>query len=283
MKINQISPDKSEFLSRTSVIAKPPKSLWYLGKVPNPAPTVAIVGSRKPTPYGREITLRLASALAARGVIIVSGLALGHDALAHRGALDAGGITVAVQGNGLSQLYPRTNHNLAHEILAKNGMIVSEYEPDVPVHAFRFLERNRIVAALADVVIIVEAATRSGTLNTAMHALDQGKELMAVPGNITSPQSAGCNRLIAQGAAPVLSVEDVFARLDMGSVQSSAAARGDDPHQTLILQLIGAGVRDGDEIISQSKLSASEVSQTLTMLEINDVIRPLGANQWGMK
>lgn len=285
MKINNIAPDKDEFLKRTAVIADSPKRLWYIGKVPKLGPSVAIVGSRKPTPYGHEITLRLASALAARGVIIVSGLALGHDALAHRGALETGGITVAVQGNGLSQIYPRTNQNLAEEIIDKGGLILSEYPPEMPVKPWNFLARNRIVTALADVVIVVEAAAKSGTLNTAAHALEQGKELMAVPGNITSPLSAGCNRLIAQGAAPVLSIDDVLARLDLGSVGSAANAvpLGDDDNQTLILQLIHSGVNDGDELVTQSKLSASEVSMSLTMLEINGVVRPLGANKWGLK
>lgn len=283
MKINNITPDKNEFLQRTSVIAKAPKRLWYIGKLPKNAPSVAIVGSRKPTSYGREVTLQLASALAARDVIIVSGLALGHDALAHRGALDAGGITVAVQGNGLSQIYPRTNANLGDEIVAKNGLILSEYEPETPVYPSNFLARNRIVAGLADVIVVVEAAARSGTLNTAMHALDQGKELMAVPGNITSPLSAGCNKLISQGATPVLSVDDILEKLDLGSVEfSQAAPAGNDATETLILQLIGAGVSDGDELISQSKLGTSEFNQALTMLEINGVVRALGANHWGI-
>jgi DNA processing protein len=134
-------------------------------------------------------------------------------------------------------------------------------------------------------VIVVEAAAKSGTLNTAAHALEQGKELMAVPGNITSPLSAGCNRLIAQGAAPVLSIDDVLARLDLGSVGSASttAPLGDDDNQTLILQLISGGVNDGDELVSQSKLSTSEVSMSLTMLEINGVVRALGANKWGLR
>jgi len=284
-KIKKVSPHESKFLQRTTVIAKPPKSLWYIGKLPADGPSVAIVGSRKPTAYGREITLKLASQLAARGVIIISGLALGHDALASQGALDGGGITIGVVGNGLDDMYPKTTWQLRMEIIDRGGMVLSEYPPGTPVYKGNFLARNRLITALSDVVIVVEAGARSGTLNTAMHALEQNKELMAVPGNITSPLSVGCNQLIAQGAAPVLSVDDVLARLDLGSTGTASAIPplGDDPNQTLLLQLISAGVSDGDELIAQSKLDTSEYNQAMTMLEINSIIRPLGGNQWIIK
>ncbi|MDR0956187.1 MAG: DNA-processing protein DprA [Candidatus Nomurabacteria bacterium] len=285
--IKQISPQGQKWLSRLTAIAKPPKSLRYKGILPDDAPTVAIVGSRKPTLYGKGVTLKLAAELAARGVIIVSGLALGHDALAHRGALDGGGITIGVLGNGLNKIYPSSNQSLASEILASSGAIISEFAPDFPVYKQNFLQRNRLISGLADVVIVVEAATRSGSLNTAMHALEQNKELMAVPGNITSPLSAGTNRLIAQGAAPVLSVDDVLEKLGIKankkSRRSKSAPVGGSPAQNLILKLLKNGVSDGDELIVQSGLSASDYNQALTMLEIDGLVRPLGANQWAIK
>ena len=307
--INNISPQKHKFLQRTCVIDNPVKSLWFSGKIEenwSERPVVAIVGSRKPTDYGRNVTLRLASALATRGVIIVSGLALGHDALAARGAIEAGGTTIAVIGNGLNNIHPHSNHLLAQQIIDSGGAIISEFEPDAPVYRHNFLLRNRIIAALSDVIIIVEAGERSGTLNTAAHALNQGKELMAVPGNITSPLSTGCNRLIAQGATPVLTVDDILEHLrSLYSIGNSAAAKylgedptkkstvspaklattikGNDDIETKILRVIAGGLTDGDEILRTTKLSAEEYGVALTMLEINGRIRALGANHWILK
>lgn len=283
--INKKSPDKQEFTQRMCDIAKVPKSLWYTGKLPKNAPSVAIVGSRKPTEYGRHVTQKLASQLAARGVIIVSGLALGHDGLAHRGALDGGGITIAVLGSGLNELTPRTNRGLAEEILKRDGAIISEYEPDLPVHAGSHLERNRLISALADVVVVVEAGFRSGTLNTAMHALEQGRELMAVPGNITSPLSVGCNKLIAQGATPVTSTDDVLEKLGLVSI---AENDGDLPlfnndAERLVVDLIKSGMSDGEQIIAELGQTVSEFNRTITNLEIAGIVRPLGANRWMLK
>jgi DNA processing protein len=189
-----------------------------------------------------------------------------------------------VLANGLPRIYPNTNHGLAQEILAKNGAILSEYEPITPISKWQFLERNRLVAALADVIVVVEAGERSGTLNTAMHALEQGKELMAVPGNITAPLSVGCNRLIAQGATPVLSVDDIFAKLNLSPANTKSPELANlTVSEALIFQLIHDGNSDGDELIAKSKLSPAEVSGTLTMLEIYGLIRPLGANKWAAK
>ena len=299
--INSISPESNEFLQRTAVIAKVPKRLWYIGKLPAAAPTVAIVGSRKPTAYGQNITLRLAVALAARGVIIVSGLALGIDGLAARGALDGGGITVAVIGNGLAKIHPHTNQHLADEIVAAGGAIVSEYPPDTPVYRGNFLWRNRLIAALADVVVVVEAGEKSGSLNTAAHALAQNKELMAVPGNITSPLSIGCNRLIAQGATPLLSVDDCMEKLrEIYATRGETVAKkflatlepaksvsrnlqGDDAAQTAVLRALADGAADGDDILRATKLSAADYSVALTMLEIAGRVQALGANKWSLK
>ena len=210
MNIKKLSPQENEFLQFTSVIDNPPECLWYIGNLPKRRPTVAIVGSRKPTDYGKSVNISLTTELARRDIIIVSGLAIGHDSIAHQTCLDAGGTTVAVIGNGLDSIYPKRNERLAERIVERGGVIISEYSPDTPVYPSHFLERNRLISALADVVIIIEAGERSGTLNTAAHALAQGKEVMAVPGNITSPLSRGCNRLISQGATPILSPDDVL-------------------------------------------------------------------------
>jgi DNA processing protein len=283
--INKIQPEKDEFLQRTSVLAKPPKSLWYVGKLPKNGPAVAIVGSRKPTEYGRYVTLKLASQLAARGVIIVSGLALGHDALAAQGALDGGGISVGVVGNGLNNMYPKTTWQLRQRVIEQGGAVISEYPPETGVARWNFLERNRLISALADVVVVVEAGARSGTLNTAMHALEQGKELMAVPGNITSPLSVGCNRLIQQGAQPITSVDDVLEKLGMTAIaeQDGDSPLGNNPTEAAVIGAIKSGVVDGDQIITETKIPISEFNQTITMLEIAGIVRSLGANRWILK
>ncbi|MDR1970085.1 MAG: DNA-processing protein DprA [Candidatus Nomurabacteria bacterium] len=306
--IKQISPLNDKFLQRTSVIDKPPKRLWYQGNLPEPGPTVAIVGSRKPTEYGRGVTLRLSAALAARGVIIVSGLAIGHDSLAAQGALEGGGITIGIVGNGLANKYPRTTWALREEIIKQNGAVISEYEPETPVYRGNFLWRNRLITALSDVVIVVEAGASSGTLNTAAHALTQNKELMAVPGNITSPLSIGCNRLIAQGAVPVLSVDDVMEKLrdiyasrgakvtakflaslpTSNNIKQSSAElvrtiRGQNNVETAILRALASGITDGDEILRTTQLAATDYNIAMTMLEVNGRIRALGANTWALK
>lgn len=282
MKINKISPDSHDFLQIISGIAKPPKSLYFMGALPaSRRPTVAIVGSRKPTSYGKEVTYRLAYDLAARGVIVVSGLALGVDAIAHRAALDAGGTTVAVLGNGLPKFQPSSNRQLAHDIIQQGGAVLSEYEPETPALAYQFLERNRIVSGLSDAVLITEAALRSGTMSTVTHALEQNKEVFVVPGNITSPMSAGCNRLLLQGAAPATCAEDILHSIAPERIAGQAALPlGTTPEETAILELLQQGMRDGDELQRASGIDPALFSTTLTMLELTGAIRALGGNQW---
>lgn len=280
MKINRIAPDQHKYLQIIGSIANKPKALYYIGKLPEERlPTVAIVGTRKPSPYGKEVAHRIAYDLARQGIVIVSGLALGIDSIAHRAALEAGGITLAVLGNSLDLIYPRNHTDLAMEI-TKTGAILSEYEPPVGPRDYRFLERNRIVSGLADAVIVIEAASRSGTLNTASHALEQGRELFAVPGNITSPLSAGCNALIRQGAHPLTSSKDILDLLTPRQAHQQSLPLGDTPLEAAILQLLQQGERDGDILQQKTAASPADFSHTLTMLEIKGYIRALGANNW---
>lgn len=285
MKINTITTDKEEYLQGSLHIDHFPKKLYILGKLPEKnIPTIAIVGSRKPTQYGREVTERLAGDLARAGVVVISGLALGIDSIAHRAALEAKGITIAVLANGLDTIYPRNHQALAQQIVKNHGAILSEYEPGTPPLPFRFLERNRIVSGIADGIVVVEAATRSGTLSTAAHALDQNKEVFAVPGNITSPLSSGCNALIKQGATPVTKVEDILEIIMPNSkTEQTQFILGDTPEEVSVLQLLQKGLRDGDELLQQTKLEPVVFNQTLTMLEIKGQIKPLGGNQWTLK
>ncbi len=228
--------------------------------------------------------MRIAEDLVQRGVIIVSGMALGVDSIAHRAVLDVGGTTIAVQGNGLADLYPATNRQLGQDIIEKGGAIVSEYEPDIPPMKHRFLERNRLISALSDAVLVTEAAARSGSLNTVTHALEQGKEVFVVPGNITSPLSAGCNALLKQGAHPVTCAEDILEIIAPQLLQpQTQLALGNNPLQTKIIKLLTDGIRDGDELQHLSKENATVFATELTMMEINGLIRNLGANQWTLR
>lgn len=285
MKINTLSPDKHKFLQISTTVAKPPKKLYCIGNLPKERrPTVAIVGSRKPTRYGKEVTERLAYDLAKQGIIIISGLAIGVDGIAHTAALEAGGTTIAVLGNGLSYIYPTNHADLARRIVEQGGAILSEYGPHVLARGYQFLERNRLVSAFSDAVIITEAAARSGTLNTASHAIEQNKELFVVPGNITSLLSAGCNSLLKQGATPITCAEDVIEVIAPELLRNqSVMPLGDTPEEVTVLKLIHSGIRDGDELQIKSKLDPVVFSQTLTMLEINGAIKPLGGNQWTLR
>lgn len=286
MKITTISPDENEFTNILTSIPQKPQALYYSGTLPIKRQlAVAVVGTRKPTSYGIEVARQLADDLARRGVVIISGMALGIDAVAHKAALDVGGTTIAVLGNGLPKLYPHTNRQLGERIIASGGAIVTEFEEGIEPLPFNFLARNRIVSGLSDAVIVVEAARRSGTLNTAGHALEQGREVFAVPGNITSPLSAGCNELLRHGASPVTCAEDVLAVIAPQAANAKNQALlplVNTPAEAKIVELIKSGIRDGEELQKQSNLSASDFSSTLTMLEINGVVKALGANKWSL-
>ena len=286
MEINRIRPDEHNFTQRLASIANPPKSLCFMGTLPTSgAPVVAIVGSRKPSAYGREVTEQLASDLAKAGCIIVSGLALGIDGIAQRAALEAGGTVIGVIPNELPDISPQTNYKLAMNIIKNGGAILSEWKKGDGkiVNRWSFLERNRLVSGLADAVIITEAAERSGTLNTAAHALSQGRDVFAVPGNITSPLSAGCNALLKQGAYPVTEAKDILhiiAPEQLKKPDQSQLPLGSSPEETIIINLIASGIRSGDQLQQQSGLNPADFATALTMLEINGVIKPLGANNW---
>jgi DNA processing protein len=284
-RIAKISPDNEIYLQMVNFcLAKPLKSLWYIGKLPESRMTsVAIVGTRKPTPYGRELTYNLSYSLAKRGGVIISGLALGIDGIAHQAALDAGGTTIAVLPTSLTRIHPQRHRDLAKNIIDSGGAIITEYSPDDGVFKANFLARNRIVAAMSDGVLITEAAARSGTLATAAFALEQGKPVMAVPGNVTSVMSAGCNKLIKQGARLVTEAEDIYDELGLSPTAQRTLGLAASDEEAIIMKLLNIGVRDGDELQKQSGLEPALFSQTLTMLEIDDKIRALGANQWGMK
>lgn len=284
MKVNKITQDANGFPGRLKQIATAPEQLYIGGAELDGLlrrPCVGVVGSRKVSAYGRAVTTQLVKELAQQGVVIVSGLALGVDAIAHRAALEAGGQTIAVLPCGLERIYPANHFRLAQDIVAQGGALVSEYAEGTPTYPINFVARNRIVSGLSDAVLITEAAEKSGTLHTARFALEQGRDVLAVPGNITSPTSVGTNNLVKTGATPVSSTADIFHVLGLDPA-AGHKARGDTPHEQLVLDLIYDGTCDGAELLAASELPTSEFNQTLTMLEITSKIRALGNNQWAV-
>lgn len=286
MKINSITSLKHNYLQIARHIAKPPALLHICGELPAQRTiSVAIVGSRRPTNYGTQVTLDITERLARRGIVIISGLAYGIDAAAHSAALNVGGRTIAILAGGLHTIYPRGHERLARRIVEGGGALISEYDHDTSPMKHHFLQRNRLVSGLADAVIVVEAGERSGTLSTVNHALEQGKDVFAVPGPITSPQSFGPNRLIQQGAHPVTCVDDILAIVAPELLSAPPAhlrrANYDEPTQRLIT-LLEAGTSHGSDLLAQSGLSPAQYFSCLTHLEVDGVIRSLGGNRWAL-
>ncbi len=308
LKNNEIAPQEDDFTEVLESIAVTPKMLYFYGKMPQNIQknakkvagkssakttmrpkTLAIVGTRKPTNYGIKIARELAYEAAKRGAVVVSGMAYGIDSVAHRGALEAGGITVAVLGTPIDYIYPKSHIGLAEEIVKTGGCVMSELPAGAEFQAKTcFLQRNRIIAGLADVVVVVEAAEKSGSLNTAAHALEQGKDLFAVPGDITRLTSQGCNKLISHGAFAYTSTADVLELLfpperKSRKLQQTQLLMGDNMYETAILYAMATGAITGEEILAETGLDAATFSQNLTMLEIKGRIVPLGCNRWAIK
>lgn len=285
MIIKKVSPDKNKRLENLSLLAQPVKELYYLGDEflsLLEKPLVAIVGSRKVSPYGRLVTQKFASELANRGMVIVSGLALGVDSIAHDAALKANGRTIAVLPSGLGKIYPASHTNLARQIIQKGGALVSEYPTTAEnPQKYQFIARNRIIAALSRAVIITEAASKSGSLHTAEFALEQGIEIMAVPGNITSPTSEGANNLIKVGATPVTTTEDILDALHIAHDQAhrhTEKAAFTNPVQADIYKLLQKNNLNEDALMGCLSWSSAEINQALSLLELNGYICKAGSS-----
>ena len=252
-----------------------PKGLYYIGDpgLANGA-AIAVVGSRKATGYGTAVAKELAARAAGLGVAVISGLARGIDSAAHKGAIEAGGKTIAVLGSGTDVYYPRENRDLQDEIAA-GGLLITEYAPGTPAARYHFPERNRLIAALADAVIVVEAEGRSGSLITAETAMEMGKEVYAVPGNITSPMSVGTNKLIRDRACPLVLLDDVF--LDMGLDPSRASAPdvlsklGEDERR--VFEIVrDSGEMSLDRLRKISGLTSGQTSGLVSVLEMKGMV-----------
>jgi len=242
-------------------------------------PSLSVVGSRKFTPYGKMVAYKLSKESAEAGLVIVSGLALGIDAVAHSAALNANGKTIGVLGCGLDRFYPANNIMLAKKIIETGGAIVSELSPGTPPMKQNFPVRNRIIAGLALGTLVIEAAEESGALITAYASLDYNREVFAVPGNINSETSVGTNRLIQKGAKLVSSALDIFEELNIEVKKSDAKAKEILPQtkeEEIILDLIAKKEMLVDNIIELSGLNIIEVNTTLTMMEMKGIIDNVG-------
>ena len=248
-------------------------------------PQIAMVGSRQATPQGLTIAREFAERLAAHGVIVTSGLARGIDGAAHRGALAGGGKTVAVLGCAIDHIYPRQHRALAEEVRAA-GALVSEFPFGVAPLPANFPRRNRIISGLAVGTLVVEAALRSGSLSTALHALEQGREVFAVPGSIHSPLTKGCHALIKQGAKLVDDVQDVFDELPALPRVPDVAAATTSPPDTRdladprFLRACGWDAFTADDIVLRSGLTVQEVSSMLLKLELAGIIQVQGTGSF---
>lgn len=265
----------------------PPPVLFVRGVlVPEDRWAVAVVGTRRASAYGREVANTLARELARNGITVVSGLALGIDAVAHQAALDAGGRTVAVLGSGVDQIYPQQNRQMGEEII-RHGALISEYALGVRPEARNFPPRNRIISGLSRGVVVVEAGQRSGALITAQFALEQGREVFAVPGSIFHPGSAGCNELIRNGATPLLSVDDMLTSildgLNMTRVQEHVAARQQvpaDPLEQALLNQLSQEPSHIDEIVRRSTIPPQQVTGLLAIMELKGLVRQVGTMRY---
>lgn len=312
MEYQDINPVKSPYLNRLNFLENPPEKLYFYGKIPDfddkteASPrfpeeigrpkTVAIVGARKMTKYGEEIAKDIASKLAKLGIIIASGMAIGIDSAAHRGALSVGGKTIAFLGTEITKIYPDKNRKLFQEIIETGGAVFSEYGPG-ELESFRlsadsFLNRNRLISGVSDAVIVVEADIKSGSLNTASHALSQGVPVFAVPGDLNRQMSRGCNKLLDKGASVFLSVDDVLEvlykkkrKLNKNPVSKSLL---DTKDEELIVQALNSGLRYYDEILmavqdTDSNFDASRFLTAIMTLELKNIVVKENDNQWILK
>ncbi len=268
---------------RLKDINQPPPVVYVRGEVtPQDEWAVAVVGTRRITPYGRQVTEEVAAFLARNGVTVVSGLARGIDSTAHKAALNAGGRSIAVLGSGVDRIYPDENRELAEKMIER-GALISDYPLGTPPEGTNFPPRNRLISGLCIAVVIVEAGHKSGALITANFAVNQGREVFAVPGNIFAPQSKGTNRLVRDGAHPLLSPEDLLAALDLTMVTEHQSARTvlpADATEAALFEILGHEPMHVDEIGLLAKLPIAQVSSSLALMELKGMVRQVGGMQY---
>lgn len=282
MEIRHLTPRDPEWPDAFRHAAPPPERLFVRGGLPG-RPGVAVIGTRKMTPYGRACAELLVPEIVRLGFPVVSGLALGIDGAAHEAALRSGGATFAVIGSGLDDrsIYPRAHAGLARRILASGGGVLSEYPAGAPGLPHHFPARNRLVAALAAAALVIEAPHKSGAMITAKLALEMGKEVWAVPGPITHPNSEGPNALIRDGAVPIAGPDDIALALGAKPRQARLPAPpAASPEQRAALEAISAGHDTADALAKALGRPIGAVSGLLTSLELSGAIRTVGGGRY---
>ena len=285
-----LTPGDAEFPSQLREIPEPPELLFAAGRMESlTEPAVAIVGSRDHTAYGAQACAMIGSGAARAGIAVVSGMARGLDAVAHSSALDAGGGSIGVLGNGIGVIYPAANRKL-YERMSSDGLLLTEFAPGERPHAGGFPRRNRLISALARVTVVVEAAPGSGALITAGTALDQGRDVMAVPGPITSRTSGGTNALIRDGAHPLLELNDLFQFYTEAMTDAVPARVVEprlppdlDPQERSLAELLTNGERQLDVLAHSARRSVADVLSLLASLEIQGLVERKPGNVFGMK
>lgn len=287
--IDIISFDDPEYPELLKEIYAPPIFLYIKGSLPSPKenPCLAVVGARKYSLYGKQVTNKLVKEIASLRITIISGLALGIDALAHRAALEAGGKTIAIIGSGIdkSTIYPSCNLSLAEKIIEEDGAVVSEYSCGDKAHPGYFPQRNRIISGLSLGTLVIEARKKSGTLITASFALEQNREVFAVPGSIFNTTSEGANELIKKGAHSATCAQDILDNLELNTLHITNTERKDiklSPEESVIIRIAQDSPIHIDQIIAKSNLPASLVNTLLVTMEIEEKIKNLG-NMYYMK
>ena len=277
----------ASYPDRLRPLSCPPRALFCKGTLPaDGAPAAAVIGARRDTRYGRQQAQKIARDLASAGVVIISGLARGIDTAAHLGALEGGGKTVAVLGNGISSVYPPENRELCRRIIASGGCVISEFPPDAAPLSYHFPIRNRIISALSDAVILIEARKKSGTASTIGHALDQGKEIFALPGNVDAPGSELPLTLLKEGAQMLTCAGDVLEAMGWtsGGRQMSMFDEEDalekETEGDAILKALLREDQTFEELLEITGLDASELSARLTILEIEGRIQRIGGRAY---
>ncbi|KKW17407.1 MAG: protecting protein DprA protein [Candidatus Magasanikbacteria bacterium GW2011_GWA2_50_22] len=283
--IEVVTWNDTQYPALLKEIHDPPHTLFIRGKLPQNPYTLAVVGTRMVTPYGRQIVEQIVAPLARAGLTIVSGLALGVDALAHEATLRERGTTIAVLGGGCDKasIYPTSNRGLAERLIEQEGALVSEYPPATLAVPYHFPHRNRIISGLSRGTLVIEAAEDSGSLITANHSLEQNREVFVVPGDINRPTSVGPNNLLKMGAHPVLAADDVLDALNLQDLKATLEAKSilpDNPMEEKILaHLIGDPIHI-DELIKATQMNTAEVSSALTLMEMKGKVRHIGGQNY---
>jgi len=285
-KINAIAIEDEIYPKLLKEIFNPPQILYYKGRLKKGEDfNIGVVGSRKFSPYGRQAAEVISGELAKNGLTIVSGLALGIDSISHEAALSVKGKTIAVLGSSLERenIYPSLNRYLSDKIIDSGGAIISEFPLGTPPLKHNFPQRNRIISGVSLGTLVIEAGEKSGALITAHFALEQNREVFAIPGNIYSPNSAGTNALIKKGARAVTNASDIMESLNLNEVKSFIASKEiipETPEEKVILENLSREPVHVNELIRTSKLDTKIINSTLTIMEMKGMVKNLGNMQY---